>query len=112
MQPVIVIGAGAAGLMSAYELSRNGRAVVVLEASDRLGGRIHTFNDSSFSQPVELGAEFIHGNMQLTLQLLKDAGLRYYPTKGKMFHLENGEWEKQNDFSDGWNELMNQMEDL
>ena len=63
MESVIVIGAGAAGLMAAYELSQNGKQVIILEAANRLGGRIHTISDPSFSQPIELGAEFIHGDL-------------------------------------------------
>ncbi|MGH7108579.1 MAG: FAD-dependent oxidoreductase, partial [Acetobacteraceae bacterium] len=39
-QDVIVIGAGAAGLAAAAALGRSGRAVLVLEARDRIGGRI------------------------------------------------------------------------
>ena len=38
---IVVVGAGAAGLMAARELARAGRRVTVLEARDRLGGRIY-----------------------------------------------------------------------
>ncbi|HTX33672.1 MAG TPA: NAD(P)/FAD-dependent oxidoreductase [Bryobacteraceae bacterium] len=58
---VIVIGAGAAGLTAARALSRSGVAVQILEARQRIGGRIHTLNDPLSPVPVELGAEFIHG---------------------------------------------------
>jgi monoamine oxidase len=58
---VIVIGAGVAGLAAACELVRAGREVVVLEARDRIGGRIHTVHDRHTPVPVELGAEFVHG---------------------------------------------------
>jgi monoamine oxidase len=58
---VIVIGAGAAGLAAAAELARGGLSVTVLEARDRVGGRVHTLLDSLYHAPVELGAEFIHG---------------------------------------------------
>lgn len=56
---VLVIGAGIAGLRAAEVLVANGRRVIVLEARDRLGGRIHT--DRSWGVPVELGASWIHG---------------------------------------------------
>ena len=56
---ILVIGAGIAGLRAARVLVENGRRVIVLEARDRLGGRIHT--DRSWGVPVELGASWIHG---------------------------------------------------
>ena len=56
---VLVIGAGIAGLRAAEVLVANGRRVIVLEARDRLGGRIYT--DRSWGVPVELGASWIHG---------------------------------------------------
>lgn len=57
----IIIGAGAAGLAAASELAAQQLSVCVLEARDRLGGRIHTLRVPDVPVPVELGAEFIHG---------------------------------------------------
>lgn len=56
---VLVIGAGIAGLRAAQVLVAAGRRVIVLEARDRLGGRIRT--DRSWGVPVDLGASWIHG---------------------------------------------------
>lgn len=56
---VIVIGAGAAGLAAAQDLHREGYQVVVLEARERIGGRIAT--DRSHGIPIELGAGWING---------------------------------------------------
>src|SRR5690242_21363003 len=58
---ILIIGAGAAGLAAARELSAANFNVIVLEARDRIGGRIHTHLNSQLSAPVELGAEFVHG---------------------------------------------------
>ncbi|KAK9805594.1 hypothetical protein WJX72_006757 [[Myrmecia] bisecta] len=57
---VIVVGAGPAGLAAAMQLKRCGVEVVVLEARDRVGGRVHTQRDV-FSAPVDLGASIITG---------------------------------------------------
>lgn len=56
-----MIGAGVAGLAAARELSRRGLKVLLLEARDRVGGRIFTLHSRRAHVPVELGAEFIHG---------------------------------------------------
>ena len=58
---VIVIGAGAAGLVAAADLAAHGLSVIILEARERVGGRIYTLNDLGQQFPIELGAEFIHG---------------------------------------------------
>lgn len=108
---ILIIGAGAAGLMAAKELSSDRQNVIVLEANKRLGGRIYTLHDL-FDKPVEVGAEFIHGKLSLTHQLLKEANISFHATKGKMVNVENGEWKKQNDFAIGWDELMQKMEQL
>src|SRR5579884_3794609 len=61
---VIVIGAGAAGLSAARALAGSGLSVTILEARDRIGGRIYTVRDAALALPVELGAEFVHGKPQ------------------------------------------------
>ncbi|MGA9470816.1 MAG: NAD(P)/FAD-dependent oxidoreductase [Terriglobales bacterium] len=68
---VIVIGAGVAGLAAAARLAESGVSVTILEARDRIGGRVFThrdpalrdpaIRDSASAIPIELGAEFIHG---------------------------------------------------
>ncbi|HZQ47500.1 MAG TPA: NAD(P)/FAD-dependent oxidoreductase [Verrucomicrobiae bacterium] len=71
--PVIVLGGGLAGLSSARELSRHGIRVVVLEAKNRLGGRVHTIRKQGIR--IELGAEFIHGRSRPLLRAISEAGL-------------------------------------
>ncbi len=73
--PFLVIGAGVAGLAAARELSLAGHAVVVLEARDRIGGRIFTLHDPQTPLPVELGAEFVHGLHPALRGLIHEAGL-------------------------------------
>ena len=71
---VVVIGAGLAGLSCAADLVAAGRDVVVLEARDRVGGRVHshTFTDG---QVCERGAEFVDGNHTEVLALAEELGL-------------------------------------
>jgi monoamine oxidase len=56
---ILVIGAGASGLAAARELRRRGFSVTVVEARDRIGGRV--FTHRAFDAPIELGASWIHG---------------------------------------------------
>lgn len=67
---VLIIGAGAAGLAAAATLADAGRSVVLLEARDRIGGRIWTLHPPEASAPIELGAEFIHGRATAIFALL------------------------------------------
>lgn len=92
---IIIIGAGAAGLMAARELSGRGKKVVVLEARNRTGGRIHTITDAAFEIPVETGAEFIHGKLKLTLSLLKEAGINYTKVEWEAWQKKNDQWQQE-----------------
>jgi monoamine oxidase len=76
---VIVIGAGVAGLAAAAHLTLAGRRVVLIEARDRIGGRVYTVRPNETSQPVELGAEFVHGHANALWPLIRDAALPTEP---------------------------------
>ena len=72
---VLVLGAGAAGLAAARDLSHAGLRVTIIEARPRVGGRVLTLHDPRAPVPLELGAEFIHGETAETLSLAQAAGL-------------------------------------
>ena len=92
-EEIIIIGAGAAGLIAARELSGQYK-ITLLEARDTTGGRIRTIY-SKGDKAAETGAEFVHGELPLTLGLLREAGLKYHLVNGKMFRADNGKWTPQ-----------------
>jgi monoamine oxidase len=79
---VIVIGAGIAGLAAARTLAEAGKRVTLIEARDRVGGRILTIPAADGGLPVELGAEFIHGLPPELIHLVDEAGLTRFELEG------------------------------
>jgi monoamine oxidase len=61
MPDVLILGAGVAGISAAIELARARLHVEIIEARDRIGGRVFTEHDPTLNHRVELGAEFVHG---------------------------------------------------
>ncbi len=105
---IIIVGAGIAGLTAARELA-DSYNVLVLEASERPGGRIWTYRGSEFPCAVEGGAEFVHGKLKHTLRLLKEAGIEFVPVEGNMYSKEKNKWKEQHDMIEGWDRLLKKM---
>jgi monoamine oxidase len=96
MADVIVVGAGVAGLTAARLLSRAGLSVDLIEARDRIGGRI--FTDHSIT-PVELGAEFIHGKPDAAFDLLREGSIKATEMSGELWYAAEGKLTR----ASGWN---------
>lgn len=105
---IIIVGAGAAGLMAALELSAD-YDITVLEMQHEPGGRIRTVSQPHFPQPVEEGAEFVHGELPVTLGLLQKAGLNYTAIEGAFYRIINGQWTQEEEMIEGWDELLSGM---
>lgn len=90
---VIVVGAGIAGLSAARELCREGARVTLCEASARFGGRIRTEYFENWRMPVELGAEFVHGDPSELLGIVREAGLTLEPVESEHFESVDGRLE-------------------
>jgi monoamine oxidase len=109
---IIIIGAGAAGLMAAHILSKAGKKVIVLEARNRTGGRIHTLSDELFFKNTELGAEFVHGDLPVTLNLLKEASIGFRSADAEMWRYDNGRFEENSMVIDEWDLLIEKLDQL
>lgn len=95
---VLVLGAGMAGLVAAYELTQLGHDVTVLEARTRPGGRVHTlrepFSDGLYA---EEGAARIPDNHELTLKYVKQFALPlepFYPSRLNVVRFDRGSREE------------------
>jgi len=89
---VLVIGAGVAGLHAGRLLAEAGKRVAIVEARDRIGGRIWThpiaLGNSQFPIAVELGAEFVHGLPPETWALIKQAALSTFEIDGSVLRFD------------------------
>ena len=86
MIDALVLGAGAAGLRAGAELLSKGVSTLVVEARDRIGGRVHSVEDRELGRVIELGAEFVHG----APGELRRAKLKLEEMDGRQMALENG----------------------
>lgn len=95
---VLILGAGMAGLVAGYELTKLGHDVTILEARTRPGGRVHTlrepFADGLYA---EAGAARIPENHNLTLKYVKEFALPlepFYPSKLNALRFDRGQREE------------------
>ena len=94
---VLIIGAGVAGLTAGAQLAAQGHSVLILEARDRVGGRVWTRHEAGLSAPVELGAEFIHGQIAATFELLQEVGKAALDSSGRRWTVRQGKLQQRGD---------------
>jgi monoamine oxidase len=107
-KPVVIVGAGVAGLAAASQLGEAGIPVIVLEARERIGGRIFTKRDAVTDAPVELGAEFIHGMPPEIWQELEPS--RIEEVEGRSWCVQGGRL-RPCDFFSQVDEILGAMDD-
>ncbi|KJC47838.1 NAD(P)/FAD-dependent oxidoreductase [Bradyrhizobium sp. LTSP857] len=109
---IVIVGAGAAGLMAARELARAGKRVSILEARDRCGGRIQPLPAPQFGYPADGGAEFVHGEAPVTRGLLREAGLSMQAIAGSQWSFDGTELSRESRHEPHEAELSAALRDL
>jgi len=105
---VVVVGAGASGLTAARRLTDHGFSVAILEARDRLGGRISTAQRSDTIIPLELGAEFVHG-MPAEIFSLPASAFALYEVRGEIWTARQGHWHPMRDRGKGRGRVLKEL---
>jgi hypothetical protein len=105
---VAVIGGGASGLTAAHRLTEHGINVAILEARDRLGGRISTVHQPSSIVPVELGAEFVHG-MPPEIFSLPESDFALYEIQGETWISRNRQLHKDHGRAEGMEHVLKEI---
>jgi monoamine oxidase len=95
---VAIIGAGAAGLAAARTLSGAGKRICLIEARPRAGGRISTLHIPDLPVPIELGAEFLHGEAPASFDIVDAAALAVCQLPDDHWWSKSGQITKIRDF--------------
>src|SRR5690606_17657907 len=92
MHDTVIIGAGLAGISAAGILAKAGRSFIILEARDRIGGRVFPVFSDHTAFPIELGAEWIEAKGRVA-DLLKQEGVQPVEAEGKFLQRTDQGWE-------------------
>jgi monoamine oxidase len=107
----IVIGAGLAGLAAAGRLVQAGHSVTILEARDRLGGRVLSHWSDALASPIELGAEWL-GDSGPVHDLLVRTGSSMRQAEGPRWRRTDGRWESLDDLPRIVKRIMTRVESI
>lgn len=94
----MIVGAGVAGLAAARRLHEHGIHTIVLEARHRIGGRAYTVHDDRSALPIELGAEFLHGDAPEVREIADAARLVIAEIDGDRWRAAHGRLTRADDF--------------
>jgi monoamine oxidase len=106
---VVVVGAGIAGLAAARSLSAGGLKVAILEARDRIGGRVCTLRPPESPAPIELGAEFVHGKPREILDAVREARLTLSKVPIEHWYAQDGRLVENSTGADAIEDIFEQM---
>jgi monoamine oxidase len=106
---VLVLGAGVSGLAAAARLAQAGCTVRVLEARERVGGRVHTVRGDRWPVPVDLGAEFIQGRVPALFAVARQAGLPIVELVGERWMSRDGELTRADELMPGVERVLSQL---
>jgi monoamine oxidase len=95
--------------MAACELAASGKKTLVLEARDRVGGRIHSIYGAHL---FEGGAEFVHGDLAITNELINHDHLKLKDAKGSIWQKKEGQLCEQEDFIEDYSILEKKFKEL
>src|SRR5579885_3292447 len=109
MADVLIIGGGIAGLAAADTLAHRDREVIILEARDRIGGRILTVPSASGKFPIELGAEFIHGASNSLWPTVRELQMKVQEVPTRHWLLSNRGLSEQADFYDAIEKVVSKV---
>lgn len=100
-----------AGLRAAQQLTTHGVSVALLEARDRIGGRVLSVSSPELAEPIELGAEFVHGKAEPTLAIARDAGVRLIDFDDVHFEKRGEKFERLEDAFEPLTRVMQRLRD-
>lgn len=108
---VIVIGGGLAGLAATQHLTQAGKTVLLLEARDRLGGRVLTQRILGLPHPIELGPEWIDPSSAIA-DLLKEVGAPITEAEGARYRRAGNQLENLDDLNPVSENLIDRLKGL